>query len=77
MKDEAIDTIFAKAYQKKKESEVFVEYKPRGFTKHLNNAQKLGATTVALIGEDELANGTIWIKNLLTKEEKTIDMKDF
>ena len=77
MNDEAIDKVFSTGIKKREELNTIIEYKPRGFTKHLNNAQKQGATIVALIGEDELKNDTIWTKNLNTKEEQTISIEDF
>ena len=77
MSDDAIDTVFTKVSQKRKELKVITDYKVRGFGKHLNNAQKLGATTVALIGDNELKEKTIWVKNLETKEEQTILLEEF
>ena len=77
MSEEALDTAFSLAIKKREKLDTIIEYKPRGFTKHLNNAEKQGATIVALIGENELKNNTIWTKNLITKEEQTILLKDF
>ncbi len=77
MSEDAIDTVFKTVALKREDYEVITDYKSRGFGKHLNNAQKKGATVVALIGENELNDGTIWIKDLKTKEEKTINLGDF
>ena len=77
MSEDAIDTVFTKVSQKRKELKVITDYKVRSFGKHLNNAQKLGATTVALIGENELKDNTIWIKNIETKEEQTVSLDKF
>ena len=77
MSDEAVDTVFKKANEKRKTVKTLMEYKPRGFTKHINNAQKQGASIVALIGENELKDGTVWIKNLITKEEVTLALEEF
>lgn len=77
MCEEAIDTAFLLANQKRKTTKTICEYKSRGFTKHLNNADKQGATQVVLIGENELNSNTIWTKNLLTQEERTMELKDF
>ena len=38
----------------------------------LEHADKLNAKTILIIGEDELKNNTIWLKNLQTKEEKIV-----
>ena len=77
MSDNAIDVVFSKVNQKRKTSKVITDYKVRGFGKHLNNAQKKDASIVALIGDNELENGTIWVKDLIKKEEKTINLGDF
>jgi len=61
---EAIDKVFSLVISKRQTSKVITDYKVRGFSKHLNNATKKGATTIMLIGEDELKNNTIWSKNI-------------
>ena len=77
MSQNAIDTVFCAVNTKRKTQKVITDYKVRGFSKHLNNAQKQGATLVALIGEDEMENGTVWTKNLETKEENRVTIEDF
>lgn len=77
MSEEAIDAAFSAGIKKRETSNTIIEYKSRGFTKHIKNAEKQGATIVALIGENELKDNTIWTKNLETKEEKTISLEDF
>jgi len=77
MSEEATDTVFCAVNKKRQTTKVITDYKVRGFSKHLNNAQKQGATLVALIGEDEMENGNIWVKNLETKEESKVSLEDF
>jgi len=77
MSEEALNCVFSLVNKKRLQSKVITDYKSRAFSKHLNNAQKQGATTVALIGESELSNGTIWVKNFNTKKETTIKIEDF
>ena len=77
MSEDAIDTVFAQVAKKRLEGKVITDYKSRGFSKHLNNAGKQGATTVALIGENELKENTIWVKDLDSGEEKTIKIEEF
>ena len=77
MSEDAIEKVFSLVNQKRATSKVITDYKVRGFGKHLNNAQKQNADKVALIGEDELKNGTIWTKNLNTKEEISLKIEDF
>jgi histidyl-tRNA synthetase len=38
----------------------------------MKGADKVNARHVVLIGEDELKNGTVWVKDLESKEEKTV-----
>jgi histidyl-tRNA synthetase len=76
--DEAsLNTMLKVANQKRKTTKTLVEYTPRGFGKHFGIAEKLGANIVALIGENELNSGTIYIKDLKTKEEKNLKLEDF
>jgi len=77
MSENAKDTVFCAVNTKRKQTKVITDYKVRSFSKHLNNAQKQAATLVALIGEDEMENGTVWVKNLETKEESKISIEDF
>lgn len=77
MCEDAIDTVFSLVNKKRADVKVITDYKSRGFSKHLNNAQKQGATKVALIGEDELSNGTIWVKDFTTSEESKVEIENF
>jgi len=74
---EAIDTLFPIAQQKRKEQKVTVEYNKKSLKAHLKGADKAGAKIAAVIGEDELKNGTIWIKDLESKEEQTLPLEAF
>ena len=76
--DEAsINTVLKTANIKRKTTKTLVEYTPRAFGKHFKLAEKVNANILALIGEKELNEGTIYIKNIDTKEEKTIKIEDF
>ena len=77
MSEDAVDMVFSCVYDKRETTKVITDYKVRSFSKHLNNAQKQGATKIALIGDDELTNGTIWTKDFITKDEKTISVEEF
>lgn len=77
MSEDACDRVFQIVNTKRKTIKVLTDYKVRSFSKHLNNAQKQGATIVALMGQDEMNDQTIWVKNLETKEENKILLKDF
>ena len=75
--EEALNTMVKVAKEKRKTHTTYIEYTPRGFGKHFKLAEKSGANIVALIGEDELKNNTIYIKNIATKNEETILIQDF
>jgi histidyl-tRNA synthetase len=77
MIEEAVEVLFPLAAQKRKESKVTVEYNAKGFKSHMKGADKVNARYVVLIGEDELANDTVWFKDLDTKEEKSILVGEF
>uniref|UniRef100_UPI004048261C histidine--tRNA ligase n=1 Tax=Aliarcobacter sp. TaxID=2321116 RepID=UPI004048261C len=75
--ENSLNTMIKIANKKRKTTKTLVEYAPRGFGKHFNLAEKLGANIVALIGENELKNGTIYIKNIKTREETNLKLEDF
>jgi len=77
MIDEAIDDILMLATKKRENFKVSVEYKSKGFKSQLKSADRVNAKYCAIIGEDELKDKTIWIKDLKTKEEKTISIDEF
>jgi len=77
MIQEAVETLFALASLKRETTKVTVEYNSKGFKSHLKGANKANAKFVVLIGEDELKNGLVWVKNLETKEEKSIAIDEF
>ncbi|MFA9373919.1 MAG: histidine--tRNA ligase [Poseidonibacter sp.] len=76
--DEAsLNTVLKAANSKRKTTKTLVEYTPRGFGKHFKLAEKVNANIVALIGEKELNEGTIYIKNIDSKEEYTLKLEEF
>ncbi len=75
--EKSLNTLLKIANQKRKTTKTLIEYTPRSFGKHFGIAEKLGANIVGLIGENELNNGTIYIKDLKTKEEKNLKLGDF
>ena len=77
MDEEAIHNLFPLASRKRATDKVDVEYLPKKLKAHLKGADKVNARYCAVIGEDELKNSTIWIKDLVEKEEKTIPQNEF
>jgi len=76
MNEEAIHLILKIARGQLKTQKVTLEYKSKSLKAHLKSADKAGARTIGIIGEDELLNGTIWMKDLETKEEKTVQLSE-
>lgn len=77
MDAEAIDTLFPLASTKRATHKVTLEYLPKKLKAHLKNADRANARYCAVIGEDEFKTSTIWVKDLVTKEEQTISQDDF
>jgi len=77
MCEDAIDKLFPLAASKRLTEKVTVEYAKKGLKAHLKAADKAGAKIAAIIGEDELAQGMIWVKDLESKEEKSISIDEF
>ncbi|RXK14113.1 histidine--tRNA ligase [Halarcobacter mediterraneus] len=77
MDDKALNLVSKVVNNKRKTTKTIMEYTSRGFGKHFKLAQKQGANIVALIGENELNDNTIYVKNIETQEEKTIKIEDF
>ena len=77
MNEEALNILTKVASSKRKTTKTLIEYTPRGFGKHFKIAEKQGATIVALVGENELKDETIYTKNLKTGIENTIKLEEF
>ncbi len=76
MVPEAIEKVIALANTKRKRDKVTVEYTSKGFKSHMKGVDKSNARYALLIGEDELKNGTVWLKDMESKEEKTVLVDD-
>lgn len=72
-----VDEIFKLGVKKRANSKVFIEYKARSLKAHLKQADNKNALWFACIGEDEFAKAQIWLKNLESKEEKTLLVEEF
>lgn len=77
MDDGAIDALFPLASRKRATDKVTVEYEAKKLKAHLKGADKVHARYCAFIGEDEFKNGTIWVKDLVSKEEITLTQEEF
>ena len=74
MTPEAVEKLLLLANKKRLTDKVTVEYNSKGFKSHMKGVGKAHARYALLIGEDELENGTVWVKDLESKEEKRLPL---
>jgi len=72
MDAEALPTVMTAARKKRADARVVVEYDAKGLKAHLKGADRVNARYCAVIGENELKAGSIWVKDLVAKEETLI-----
>ncbi|MDQ1244062.1 MAG: histidyl-tRNA synthetase [Campylobacterota bacterium] len=77
MDDNAIDITVKIAHKKRKTDKAVVDFKTKNLKNHLKAADKVNARFCCVIGEDELNNGTIWVKDLEGKTEEIVNMGEF
>jgi histidyl-tRNA synthetase len=75
--ERALSSLLQIAKDKRGEQRVHLEYEKKSLKSHLKNADKMGYLKACIIGEDELKNNTIWVKNLENKEEKNFPIEKF
>jgi histidyl-tRNA synthetase len=74
---EYLQKLYLLGTQKRGKERVHIELKKRSLNKHLQNADKMGYRFCAILGSDEVANSTIWIKDLKLSSEDTISQDAF
>ncbi|OQX59488.1 MAG: histidine--tRNA ligase [Helicobacteraceae bacterium 4484_230] len=77
MDKEAIPTIIKTAQSKRHSDRVVVEYEPKGLKAHLKNADRIKARYCVVVGENELKENTLWVKDLQEKKELVIPADEF
>jgi len=68
----AITPILLAAEKVRRSHKAVVEYEPRSLKAHLKGADRINARYCAVIGENELAQNSIWVKDLVEKTESVI-----
>ena len=76
MDAEAITPILLAAEKIRRTQKAVVEYEPRSLKAHLKGADRINARYCAVIGENELAQNSIWIKDLVEKTESVISINE-
>jgi histidyl-tRNA synthetase len=77
MDSEAIAPILLCAEKIRRSDKAVVEYEARSLKAHLKGADRINARYCAVIGENELAQNSIWVKDLVEKTESLIPLNDF
>jgi len=77
MDENAISEVYNIGMQKRLTSKVTIGYKARNLKAHLKAADKAHAQYCVILGENELNNGTLWVKDLLNKTELQVPQADF
>ena len=77
MDDEALKIAYELGAKKRKSDKVEIAYSPKSLKAHLKAADKKGARYCAVIGENELKEGKVWVKDLVDKKEQLVDMDSF
>jgi len=72
-----LDLLHNIAIKQAKHQKISIEYKAKKLIKHLKLADKENSKYCAILGEDEIKNNSIWIKDLITKKDKTIPLSEF
>ena len=76
MIEEALKDAFSFAAKARIKSKAIFEAKPKSLKAHLKAADRQNVRYAAIIGEDELKNASIWIKDLERKEERTLALDE-
>ena len=74
MDEEALSTIMKVGQDKRLSDKVIIEYTPKGLKAHLKGADRVNARYCAVIGDNELKEGKIWVKDLLDRTEEIIEI---
>ena len=76
MDSEAITPLLLAAEKIRRTQKAVVEYELRSLKAHLKGADRINARYCAVIGENELTQNSIWIKDLVEKTESIIPLNE-
>ena len=77
MDEDTVNLVVKLAHKKRKTDKVTIDYKAKNFKNHIKGADKVNAKYFCIIGSNELQSGTIVVKDLENKTEKTITLEEF
>jgi histidyl-tRNA synthetase len=74
MDEEALSTVMKAGQTKRSADKVIIEYTPKSLKAHLKGADRVNARYCAVVGDNELKDGKIWVKDLQERTEKIISI---
>jgi len=77
MDENTISKAYTLGMKKRVSDKVTIGYKARNLKAHLKAADKANARYCAILGENELNSGTVWVKDLENKTESEISQEEF
>ncbi len=77
MDEEALSSIISLTKSVRVSHKATLEYKPKKLKALLKGADKANAKYCVVIGENELKEGKVWLKDLVTKDESTPTIDEF
>ncbi len=77
MDEEALSSIISLTKSVRISHKATLEYKPKKLKALLKGADKANAKYCVVIGENELKEGKVWLKDLVTKDESTPTIDEF
>ncbi|NPA28299.1 MAG: histidine--tRNA ligase [Epsilonproteobacteria bacterium] len=77
MSKEGVDKVVKVAKDIRKDNRAFVEFEPKKLKAHLKSADRQNSRYCCIVGEDELKNDTIWVKDLEEKREFIVSSDEF
>lgn len=75
--EEALELVMKIVIEKRKSTVVHTNYAAKSLKAHLKASDKLALKYFVCIGDDELKNKTVLVKDLETKEEHTVKLSQF
>ncbi|NPA29092.1 MAG: histidine--tRNA ligase [Epsilonproteobacteria bacterium] len=72
MEPAALPAVLQAAHRLRQNHTVHTEYAKKSLKAHLKAADRLGARYCAVVGEEELSQNAIWVKDMETKEERRL-----
>lgn len=77
MDDSSLPLILKAAEAIRRTQKAVVEYDAKSLKAHLKGADRIHARYCAVIGENELQEGTVWVKDLVEKQESVLPLTHF